>query len=301
MRDQADGEIVERGGGHQGHVHHGAPGLHRQGGAEVDGRGAGLPALVVEVEGGVDRAIGPDAGGALRDVGDQHRLGAVPVAETAHAEALAHLQDVRAPVGHLVVALVAVQTHARQHHRGRLLAEDVEPVAPVQVDPVADLVALDARSLVAEEFVVIAGLGRHGDLADAPERATHVFLLLPGAALLDRHLGVGPRRNRAPGRPTVDEIAVRRGGAEVGQEGESVGAAVTVAVEELGGPRGISFPHLQRTAGHPQLVQREAHERVGPGEGGGVGDLEVWRWLAARPSLPRTRERRIRGWEGGAG
>src|SRR6185436_14110364 len=111
------------------------------------------------------------------------------------------------------IALVAVEPYVRQHHRGRLLAEDVEPVAPVQVDAVADEVALDARSLVAEVLVVIAGLGRHGDLTDAPERATHVFLLLPGAALLDRHLGVGPLRNRAPG-PPVDEIAVRRSGAE---------------------------------------------------------------------------------------
>jgi len=102
--------------------------------------------------------------------------------------------------------------------------------------------------------------------------------------------GTGHQRMGFEGPPVALPAGPRSASRIQGQEDESVGAAVAVAVEELGGPCGISFPHLQRTAGHPQLIQREAHERVGSGEGGGIGNLE----LGDGPRLG-TRPCRVRG------
>lgn len=82
MGDQADGQVVQRIRGLKRHVDHRATGLHRQGGFQADGRGAGVPGLVVDVEGGVDRAVGADGGGAFGHLRDQHRLGAVPYQQT---------------------------------------------------------------------------------------------------------------------------------------------------------------------------------------------------------------------------
>ncbi len=108
---------------------------------------------------------------------------------------------------------------------------------------------------------MVAGLGRRLDLADAPEGAALVDLAFPGAALLDRDLGMGARRCLAPRLPPVDHEAVGGAGAEVGQEAERLGAAVAVLVEQLGDLRGVAFPDLERPPATPS-ASNERRTRV---------------------------------------
>ena len=234
MLDEADGEIRPVRISLQLHPDEPRTGQHREKRPQVSLPIVHFPVRVVDRKRGIQVAILDDLHRSPARVLDPDDFFAVPVTVAADAERVTDFQDVHSPVGRFVIGVITVQADVLENHRVGLLAEDIETVAPVEVNTVADAVGLDSRTLVTDVLGMIRVLRRLPNFIDVDELPALVDLAVPFAALFHGHFGLRALVAARPGtfpRQYPELPACRR--IVVGNEQQRIVVTVTVGVDQF--------------------------------------------------------------------